>query len=275
MTVKEKIDIFKNFLKKILKKFNIRIINLDAQNRNLEHFSTYNTFKKIIKHSSNEKIIIFDVGAHIGIVSKIFLKLFKEMSITDYEIHCFEPSPNRFKELKEIQNSKVFVNNIAIGKDIGKKNFYCYADPQLNSFYQIDIQPPTAQMTMKEKIEVNVTTIDEYCESKNINKISFLKIDSEGAEPECLEGAQNLIKENKVDSVFTELPIGKFYKEVELEISMIEKKLLGKFQLVGIGINRDFYTEGKFFSFYHSLNDKNYIFSPTYLYLNKKFIKKN
>ena len=147
------------------------------------------------------------------------------------------------------------------------------ADSQLSSFYQRDIRP-TAANILKEKIEVNVTTIDEYCESKNINKISFLKIDTEGAEPECLEGAQNLIKQNKVDCVFTELSIGKYYREIELDISMIEKNLLGKFQLVGVGINRDFYTEGKFFNFIHSLNSESYTFGQTWLYLNKKFTNK-
>ena len=136
------------------------------------------------------------------------------------------------------------------------------------------MRQPTALKNFKEKIEVNVTTIDEYCESKNINKISFLKIDTEGAEPECLEGTQNLIKQNKVDCVFTELSIGKLYKEIELDISMIEKNLLHKFQMVGIGMNRDFYTEGKFYGFLHSLNSENYMFNKTYLYLNKKFINK-
>ena len=265
--------ILKNYLKKILGKFNIRIVNMGAQNKNLEHFSTYNTFKKIIDHFRDEKIIIFDVGANIGVISKLFLKLFKDMSITNYEIHCFEPNPNAFKELKKIQNSKVFLNNIAIGKDIGKKNFNCLADSQLSSFYQND-EGSNAAYFLKEKIEVNVTTIDEYCKSKNINKISFLKIDTEGAEPECLEGAQNLIKQNKVDCVFTELSIGKFYREIELDISMIEKNLLGKFQLVGVGINRDFYTEVKFFNFIHSLNYESYAFCQTWLYLNKKFTNK-
>ena len=273
MILNNKTNIYKDYIKKILGKFNIRIVNMGAQNRNLEHFSTYNTFKKIIDHFRDEKIIIFDVGANIGVISKLFLKLFKDMSITNYEIHCFEPNPNAFKELKKIQNSKVFLNNIAIGKDIGKRNFNCLADSQLSSFYQIDIRP-TAANILKEKIEVNVTTIDEYCESKNINKISFLKIDTEGAEPECLEGAQNLIKQNKVNCVFTELDIGTIFKEIELDISMIEKNLLGKFQLVGVGINRDFYTEGKFFNFIHSLNSESYTFGQTWLYLNKKFTNK-
>ena len=60
----------------ILEKFNLRIINLSEQNKNLEHFSTYNTFKKTINHFSNEKITIFDVGANTGSISKIFLKYF-------------------------------------------------------------------------------------------------------------------------------------------------------------------------------------------------------
>ena len=145
------------------------------------------------------------------------------------------------------------------------------ADSQLSSFYYNNSPTLTSAYDLKEKIEVNVTTIDEYCKNKNINKISFLKIDTEGAEPECLQGGHNLIKQNKVDSIFTELPIGKFYSEIELDISMIEKNLLGKFQLVGVGINRDFYTEGKFFNFIHSLNNENYSFCQTWLYLNKKF----
>ena len=105
MILNNKTNIYKDYIKKILGKFNIRIVNMGAQNRNLEHFSTYNTFKKIIDHFRDEKIIIFDVGANIGVISKLFLKLFKDMPITNYEIHCFEPDPNAFKELKKIQNS--------------------------------------------------------------------------------------------------------------------------------------------------------------------------
>ena len=86
----------KNYIKKILGKFNYRIVNLDAQNHNLEHYSTYNTFKKIIDHFRDEKIIVFDVGANIGVISKLFLKLFEDMSIKNYEIHCFEPDPSAF-----------------------------------------------------------------------------------------------------------------------------------------------------------------------------------
>lgn len=263
----------KDYVKKFFAKFNIKIVNVGAQNRNLENYSIYNTFKRIVSHFRDEKIIIFDVGANIGVISKLFLKLFKDMSITNYEIHCFEPNPDAFKELKKIKNSNVFLNNTAIGKDISKRNFNCLANSQLSSFYN-EHTPPNASNTLKEIIEVNVTSIDKYCEINNINKINFLKIDTEGAECECLEGAQNLIKQNNVDCIFTELSIGKLYKETELDISMIEKNLLGKFQLVGLGTNRDIYDEGKFLNIIHSLNDVNYTFTQTWLYLNKKFCNK-
>lgn len=276
--MKEKMENIKIFIKNILEKFNLRIVNLSSQNRNLEHYSKYGTFKKVIDHFKNEKIIIFDVGTNKGQILKIFIKLLKDMSITNYEIHCFEPNPNTFKELKKFESTKIFLNNIAVGNDIGKKSFYCYGDPKLDSFYQIDekiLNKPTASESLKEKIEVNVITINEYCKSKNINKINFLKIDAEGAEPECIEGAQNLIKQDKLDCIYTELLIGKRYKEIELDISMIEKNLLGRFQMIGIGINRDFYTEGKFYSIIHSLNSGDYFFGQTFLYLNKKFINKS
>ena len=60
----------------------------------------------------------------------------------------------------------------------------------------------------------------------------------------------------------------------KLDISMIEKNLWSKFQLVGMGINSDFYTEGNFFNFIHSLNNESYSFGQTWLYLNKKFTNK-
>ena len=49
-------------------------------------------------HYLNKDDRFIDVGANIGVISKTFLKLFKDMSITDYEIHCFEPNPNTFKD---------------------------------------------------------------------------------------------------------------------------------------------------------------------------------
>ncbi|ASP35994.1 FkbM family methyltransferase [Labrenzia sp. VG12] len=39
--------------------------------------------------------------------------------------------------------------------------------------------------------EVPATTVDEYCAEKGIERIKYLKIEAEGAEPEALEGAAN------------------------------------------------------------------------------------
>ena len=268
---------FKSIIKKIFKKFNYRLVNLSAQDSNLENFTNYGTFKKIIKHFKDDKIIIFDIGTNKGQLLEIFLKLLKDMSLNNFEVHCFEPNPETFKQLKKFQDPKVIINNIAVGKIEGKKDFYCYGDPKLDSFYQIDkdkLKKPTDSEKLKNKIQVDVTTISSYCKKNNIEKINLLKIDTEGAEPECLEGAENMIKADKIDCLYSELLIGKMYKEIEQDISMLEKKLFDKFQLVGIGLNRDFYSEEKFFSIIHSLDTGNYFFGQTFLYLSKKIINK-
>lgn len=41
--------------------------------------------------------------------------------------------------------------------------------------------------------EVQATTIDEYCAANGIDRIKYLKIEAEGAEPEALEGAANTL----------------------------------------------------------------------------------
>ena len=46
--------------------------------------------------------------------------------------------------------------------------------------------------------EVNIISIDEYCETNSISKIDLLKIDTQGYEEQVLSGCYNLIKNNSV-----------------------------------------------------------------------------
>ena len=46
------------------------------------------------------------------------------------------------------------------------------------------------------KKKVNVITLDSFAEKNRIKKIDVLKIDTQGAETEVLDGAQNLLKSN-------------------------------------------------------------------------------
>jgi len=57
---------------------------------------------------------------------------------------------------------------------------------------------------------IAITTIDNYIKDKNI-KIKFIKIDTEGFEPQVLKGALNLIKSQQ-PIIYIELGGGKFFK---------------------------------------------------------------
>ena len=47
-------------------------------------------------------------------------------------------------------------------------------------------------------INVKCDTIDNYCNTNNIENIDFIKIDVEGAEKMVLDGAINMLKNNKI-----------------------------------------------------------------------------
>ena len=257
----------KKFVKKIVDLFGYRIINMKSQNKNFEGFSSLETFKKVVKLLKDKKLIIFDIGTNHGQFIDLYLNIIKDLSIHDYEIHCFEPNNSLAAKLKESKNPKIFVNNLAITNEIGEKKFLLNDEDQKSSFYNF------ANYKNKGKeIIVKTTTIDEYCRLKNINKINLIKIDTEGAEPEALEGSKKMIINNKVDCIYSELSIGKLYENRELSISSLEKYLHDKFQLVGISLNRDYYKneDNKFISTFHSLNQKDFILDLCYLYINKK-----
>lgn len=277
----------KIFFEKIFGLFGYKIINYKSQILNLEKYSQEFVFKYLTKmfidkSSISKKLIIFDVGANIGQITKKFLNIFKELSIENYEIHCFEPDINLISELKKISNEKVILNNFAIGsKSESKKEFYYTENKKfstLNSLNKISSGYFNSNKSISPEIFkkkfVKVSTIDEYCLENNISHINFIKIDTEGHEPECLAGAKKIILSDNVDCIYTELNIGFSYEGKELDITMIEDKLYKKFQMVGIGLNRDWLLEGKHHNIVHSLLLKNFDFSKTFLYLNKKFIFK-
>jgi hypothetical protein len=53
--------------------------------------------------------------------------------------------------------------------------------------------------------EVEVETVDAFCESNDIESIDLLKMDVQGWEMEVIHGAENMIEENKVQFILSEV----------------------------------------------------------------------
>lgn len=155
---------------------------------------------KLINKTPNH---IFDCGANIGFVSYQFLKRFKTSSI-----HCFEPNVVVYEKmvatLKNESNNFVF-NNSGISDSNGNLEFYKNNNSGTSSFLQPNDFHRSHMARNYQKIDVPIVSIPDYCAKNNIDEISILKLDIEGFELKALQGCSDLLKNNKIEFVFTEV----------------------------------------------------------------------
>jgi len=191
----------------------------DDQNR------VFDCIKKFATYTAMQ--IFFDVGAHIGQSSRIFLKHFPES-----KVYAFEPSQkniNKF-DLSGFDESHFFLEQLALGnKDcnvsflskgssgdmvLENKNCNNIVRRFLN-FVQKETKKPHPEG--KDISIVKMLKGDTYCKAKNIQKISFLKIDTEGHDLSVMQGFAEMIKAQNIDFFQVEAGFGSTQKFVQIE----------------------------------------------------------
>lgn len=127
------------------------------------------------------KNIFIDAGSYDGQSTSEFIA----WCGNNYEkVFCFEPSKNSYNAItnKFINNRKIQIINAGTWNRAGKVGFiFDGAGSRIT-------ECPTDENT------IDVVTIDQIVGE---DKVSFIKMDVEGAESESLEGAQSVIKRNK------------------------------------------------------------------------------
>jgi len=149
----------------------------------LEKYEPYET--QLILRQAKVGDVVIDVGANIG----YYTVLLADKVGKTGKVYAFEPDIINFEILKkniEANNLKnVEIINAAVGSKAGKlklhKSKENLGDHKL---YGDD----------KETEEVKIIKIDDFL--KNI-KIDLMKIDTQGWEPEVIEGAKKIISKNK------------------------------------------------------------------------------
>lgn len=214
----------------------------------LKIFDREKTIKYLIKEDQPS---IFDIGANNG-SSAIEFKEWWPNAI----IHCFEPQEECWDDLdkleKEYNDKSIVVNKCATGNNPTKDALFYTHDITTgqSGFNKIsmeskdsihlnklknrkdvhDVQIYSKSLNHERKVEI--IRIDDYMNQNNIDKVSILKIDTQGYEPEVLDGFGKRL--SNVDVVITELMFYDYY-ERSLSFSDIEKYLLPSgFQLYDI-----------------------------------------
>ena len=142
-----------------------------------------------LKEKCNPNMIIFDIGAHLGLMSMICSQLLQKKG----KIYSFEPTPKTFEILKKvIKINKASDLVIPINKAVAKENktidFYLSEDEGSNSNSLV-----SKNHRERKPIQIQVTSLDLFTKENNIKQIDLIKIDAEGSEYDVLLGAQNII----------------------------------------------------------------------------------
>ena len=141
--------------------------------------------------------ILFDVGANIGDYTLLLKEVFGNSTV-----YSFEPAKNTFHELESnlTHRTNVRLYNFGLGEE--RTRFTLYSTPAssgLASLYHRKLDHYNIQMDQTEEVEIR--TVDDFCEVNNIDHIHLLKLDVEGHEIKVLKGASGMINSGKVDFI--------------------------------------------------------------------------
>ena len=152
-------------------------------------------FLKIIKTGQT----ILDVGAWDGTFTLLFSKLVGSKGT----VYSFEPDKKAFDNLRSniIKNKldNVFIEKKGLSNSVGLSSFYLIKGGGVCQSTMILHKEGyrTKFLNNIKKETIQITTIDKFCEEKNIQP-NGIKIDVEGVERLVIEGGIETLKKNKV-----------------------------------------------------------------------------
>jgi FkbM family methyltransferase len=144
---------------------------------------------------------ILDVGANAGIYSLAALAVRPQATV-----HAFEPTPEIANRLREtaILNAldHLYVHEIAVSARNGTAVLKRFRG-ELGTNGGMNFISQTSSDTDEERVQT--VCLDEFCNHHSIDKIDLLKIDIQGHEYAALQGAEQLIRTGRIETIFMEL----------------------------------------------------------------------
>lgn len=149
---------------------------------------------EVVCHFIEEGNVFLDVGANAG----IFTEAVNKKCDGNVEIHSFEPHPAQYHSLSQDNwnNKNIKCYNVAVTNFIGKTKLWYRPEDDGNQFGGStiidELAVPRRLGTSMDYIEADAITLDSLNLSPDV-----IKIDTEGAESNILEGASKTIQKYK------------------------------------------------------------------------------
>ena len=160
---------------------------------------------KIIKNNVKDGDNVIDLGANIGYFTLILAKLVGPTG----KVFAFEPDPRNLALLKKNVEYNNYKNVIIVPKAVSNVNDKCTLYIGQKTFGQNKIYKPKNTKIQKFiPIDSETVRLDDFFRTNGLlDKISFIKMDVEGAEFLALSGMKEILKLNKNIKIFTEAEI--------------------------------------------------------------------
>ncbi len=166
--------------------------------------------------------VILDIGANIGVMALQFTEL-----VPNGKVYAFEPTHYALKKLKRnlalnpgLAKRVTVTQTFITSPDKIDKEIIAYSSWKVGGEKDENEHPVHGGTAMSTE-GVGSITLDQFVIEENIDRIDFIKIDTDGHEPDVLSGAKELL--------------GKFRPAVIFEI--------GQYVMEEKGIGFDFYTK--------------------------------
>ena len=202
--------IFKILIKLKLNRRVINFLNDRSYNSN-----NYYDFTKIIQNILNDKkIIALDIGAQGGFNSDNFFpkkynSFFKDVLIEPIETEANKLTKNKYVINKGLWSKQERKKLFILGNRLGSSSMY---QPNTKNFDLHNIKKDNYKnYNITRTVEINCDTISNLLSELNLKNLDYLKIDTQGAELEILNGLGSykplLIKiEAHIFSMYKDVP---------------------------------------------------------------------
>jgi len=143
--------------------------------------------------------VFLDVGAHEGQYARQLRNAFPTARIT-----CFEPGSVTFPRLQAVAAElHLETVRLAVGAESGETVLYDYA-AQGSASQHASLLREVIELQhggVAAGTPIRRITLDEFCRENSISRIDLLKLDVEGSELACIEGARGLLAAGCISAI--------------------------------------------------------------------------
>jgi FkbM family methyltransferase len=158
-----------------------------------QHNGEYWLLDAVVARSSEPELTLLDVGAHHGAWSAEALQCLRRRGRTGV-VHAFEPTPStrQFLARRFDGEARVVLRELALSDRAGAVTFYVVGElVGINSLVDMQVGAPTT---------VEATTVDAYLKQHRIERVTFLKSDTEGHDLAVLQGGREALASARIDA---------------------------------------------------------------------------